>query len=142
MLWTPLALALAMLCPAALFYFDGEVSRIALAMGAFELGLALLTLGLSWKLTQAPRSRRIVVMHVIAAALVAAVAAPFVLGMAPAILAGRHAITPAAALALMPLSLMLELPAALISSLVFAWIALAPGRGALRDMRHQIQPFQ
>ncbi len=94
LLWTPLALALAMLCPAALFYFDGEVSRIALALGAFELGLALLTLGLSWKLAQAPRSRRIVVMHVIAAALLAAVAAPFVLGMAPAILSWascRHA---------------------------------------------------
>jgi hypothetical protein len=142
LLWTPLALALAIGWPAGLFFLDGGLRQFALAVGAGVFTLALSTLGASWMLAAAPRARRVVVAHVVIAAALTALAAPFVLA---ATLSVFPNFTPAMALALAPLALMLALPTAFVSGVAFAWIALAAPRPTTPDpqqVRHEVQPFQ
>lgn len=149
-LWTPLALALAIGWPAALFYDDIGPQRVAIAALLIVFAIALVSLGASWALGRAPRTRRIVVLHVVTAGVVTAIAAPFVLTWILA--AVTHAESESAAehyslamsLATTPLVLMLGLPVILVSGIVFAWTALK--RGAMRDdradYRHDVQPFR
>jgi len=149
-LWTPSALALAIGWPAALFYDDPGPQRFAIAALLTIFALALITLGASWAIGRAPRSRRIVVLHVVIAGVIVALAAPFVLTLALATVtdyahtgAADH-FTLAMSLATTPLVLMLGLPVILVSGIVFAWTALRAG--AMRDeretFRHQVQPFR
>ena len=129
-IWTPLALALAIGWPAALFYRDAGLQQLVLVAGASVFALALATLGASWALGRAPRARRIVVGHVVIAGALASLAAPFVLTQLLAIVADyEHAgagqrFTLPMSLALAPLALVLGLPVALASGIVFAWVAL------------------
>jgi hypothetical protein len=130
LLWTPLALALAIGWPSALFYNDPGLQRLTLVAGSAVFALALLTLGGSWLIGRAPRTRRIVVVHVVMAGAIAAIAAPFVLTELLAAVADyQHAgagqnFTFAMSLAMAPLALVLGLPIALISGVLFAWTAL------------------
>jgi hypothetical protein len=151
-LWTPLALAMAIGWPAALFQSEPGLQRLAVAAGAAVFALALISLGASWALGRAPRARRTVVTHVVAAGAIAALASPFVLTELLASAADyRHAgagetFTLSMSLAMAPLALLLGLPISLISGFVFAWVALARGRigeGDLIDFRNDsVQPFR
>ncbi len=131
LLWTPIALALAIGWPAALFYNDPGLQRMALVAGAGVFALALLTLGASWMLGRAPRTRRIVVLHVVLAGAIASLIAPFMLTQLLAIVAdyeqagAGERFTFTMSLAMTPLALVLGLPIALVSGIVFAWIALS-----------------
>lgn len=149
-LWTPLALAVAVGWPTGLFFNDPDLQSVALVLALGVFAIALLTLGAAWALGRAPRTRRVVVMHVLAAATLTALAAPFVLPelltlvVEPGDRAARFDI--AMALAIAPLALVICLPIALVSGMAFAWIALTRGRigeGDLIDFRtSNLQPFQ
>lgn len=149
-LWTPAALALAIGWPAALFYNAPGLQRLALVAGAVVFALALVSLGASWALGRAPRTRRVVVLHVIFAGALTAIVAPFALTELLATAANYEQDGAGArfsfemALATAPLALVLGLPIALISGIVFAWTALA--RHAVNDhdfvLRDDIQPFR
>ncbi|MGD9979616.1 MAG: hypothetical protein AB7H66_07460 [Hyphomonadaceae bacterium] len=149
-LWTPAALALAIAWPAALFWDDRGPLRVAIATLFIIFALALVSLGASWMMGRPPRTRRVVVLHVVTAGVVAALAAPFALTWILATVAEYEAqgaaehFSLAMSLATTPLALMLGLPIVLASGLVFAWVALT--RGAVRDdaedCRSQVQPFR
>lgn len=149
-LWTPLALALAIGWPAALFWDDRGPLRVTLVALLIIFALGLLSLGVSWMLGRAPRTRRIVVLHVVTAGVIATLAAPFALTRILATLAegetedaAQH-FTLAMSLATTPLVVMLGLPVVLVSGIVFAWLALKRGvtREDAEDYRHQVQPFR
>jgi hypothetical protein len=152
LVWTPLALALAIGWPAALFYNDPGPQRLALVAGAAVFALALLTLGASWAIGRAPRVRRIVVVHVVLAGALVALAAPFVLIELLALVAdyehegAGESFSFEMSLAMVPLALVIGLPMALFSGIVFAWVALkrgVPGRDKLIvDDRFDVQPFR
>jgi hypothetical protein len=146
-LWTPLALALAIGWPVALFYDDRGPQRVAIAALLIIFALALVSLGASWALGRAPRTRRIVVLHVVSAGVITVLAAPFVLTWLLGAVAGNGAsesFSLAMSLATTPLVLMLGLPVILVSGIVFSWTALR--RGAVRnerdEYRHDVQPFR
>lgn len=154
LLWTPAALALAIGWPAALFYNDPNPQRLALVAGAAVFALALISLGVSWATGQAPRARRIVVLHVVIAGALVAIAAPFVLIELLALVAdyeregAGESFTFAMSLAMIPLALVIGLPVSLVSGIVFAWVALKRseiGGGDLledRVFRDDVQPFR
>jgi hypothetical protein len=130
-LWTPLALALAIGWPALVFAGDRALQQLALTANAGVFALALTTLGASWLTGRPPRTRRTVVMHVVVAGVIASLVSPFVLTQLLAAVVD-HAYDSAAdnfstsmAMTLLPLSVVLGLPAALISAIAFAWIALS-----------------
>ncbi|MGD9967778.1 MAG: hypothetical protein AB7T59_14755 [Hyphomonadaceae bacterium] len=149
-LWTPIALALAIGWPAVLFWDDRAPQRVAIAALLVIFALALISLGASWMMKRPPRSRRGVVLHVVAAGIVAAIAAPFVLTWILAAVAEyEHAgaaahFSLAMSLATTPLVLMLGLPLVLASGILFAWLALKRGtiRDDSEDYRSQVQPFR
>jgi hypothetical protein len=154
LLWTPVALALAIGWPAALFYSEPGLQRLALITGAAVFALALISLGVSWALGRAPRARRIVVLHVVVAGAITALAAPFVLTELLAAVADYESagavanFTLAMSLALASLALVLGLPIALVSGILFAWVALARPHVAAEALlddapfRHDVQPFR
>jgi len=153
-LWTPIALAVAIGLPAVLFYQEPNLQRLALVAGAAIFALALVTLGVGWALGNAPRARRIVVLHVVIAGGLVALIAPFLLKELLAAVANYETagaganFTLAMSLALVPLALVLGLPISLASGIIFAWIALA--RPQAKDdapisdeqRRHDVQPFR
>ncbi len=146
-LWTPLALALAIGWPAGLFYDDLGPQRFAIVSLFVVFAVALLTLGVSWLSGRAPRSRRVVVLHVVIAGTIAALVAPFVLtwlleAVADYENSGDH-FTLAMSFAMTPLVLLIGLPVVLVSGIVFAWVALQ--RKPPTDessYRHDVQPFR
>lgn len=154
MVWTPLALALAIGWPAALFYRDDALAKTALAAGAGVFAIALLTLGASWALGIAPRARRTVVLHVLLAGAFASLIAPFILTELLSFVAdsergdGGESFTLTMSLSLAPLALVLGLPMVLVSGITFAWVALTrprpPGDASDDDMirRSVVQPFR
>jgi len=149
-IWTPIALALAIGGPAALFANDVALQRLTLVAGAVVFALALLTLGASWAFGRAPRTRRVVVLHVLFAGVLAALVAPFVLTELLALLAGGERagnFSASMSMALTPLALVLGLPMAFISGTVFAWTALSRPRHEQIDERifvadSDVQPFR
>lgn len=150
-LWTPLALALAIGWPAGLFYSEPNFQRLVLVAGASVFALALVTLGASWMLGRPPRARRIVVLHVVVAGAIAALLAPFVLTELLATVAeyenegAGQKFTLAMSMTMTPLALVLGLPIALVSGIVFAWLALVrPDAEEYEDnvLREDVQPFR
>lgn len=149
LLWTPLSLALAIGWPAVLFYNDVALRQLALVAGAAVFALALTTLGAGWAMGQAPRARRIVVMHVVIAGAIASLAAPFVLtNLLAAVSEYAHAGSGASlnlvtSLAILPLALVLGLPIALASGVLFAWVALSRPRSQEQTPGDRdVQPFR
>jgi hypothetical protein len=148
-LWTPLALALAIGWPAALFYQSAPLLRFILVAGAMVFALALITLGASWALGRAPRTRRTVVIHVLLAGALTAFAAPFVLTELLGAVANRaETFSAGMAMAMTPLALVIGLPVFLISGTLFAFAALARTKAPsalLEDdfaRPHDVQPFR
>lgn len=145
-LWTPIALALSIGWPVALFYEDAGPQRMAIAALFVVFAIALVTLGASWVMGRPPKSRRIVVLHVVTAGVLAALAAPFVLTWLLGLIAHEGAaeqFSLAMSLATTPLVVMLGLPVVLVSGIVFAWTALKRGTPVSEeDYRHEVQPFR
>jgi hypothetical protein len=144
-LWTPIALAIAIGWPAALFSVDSAPQRLALVAGAAVFALALITLGASWAMGKPPRARRIVVLHVVIAGAIAALVMPFVLTEVLAAVAGDgETFSIAMSLAMTPLALVVGLPITLVSGIMFAWLALVRQLPDDREMieRRDVQPFR
>lgn len=148
-IWTPLALALAIGWPAGLFYEELGPQRLAIAALFVVFAVALVSLGVSWIAGRPPKSRRIVVLHVVAAGVIAALAAPFLLTWLLSLVAeyehegAAEHFSLAMSLSTTPLVVMLGLPVVLVSAIAFAWIALKPGAPAREDdYRHDVQPFR
>jgi hypothetical protein len=148
LLWTPVALAAAIGWPAALFYDDIAPQRLAIATLFVIFAVALTTLGVSWIIGQAPRTRRVVVLHVLIAGALTTLIAPFAITWLLTIVArdegAGERFSWAMSLSTTPLVLMLGLPVVLLSGMLFAWIALKRGmvRNDAEDYRHRIQPFR
>jgi len=150
--WTPLALALAIGGPVAVFYGDESMQRLAGVLGAAVFALALTTLGASWMMGRAPRTRRSVVLHVVLAGAIVGLLAPFVLIEMLAMVANYEregagaGFTFAMSLAMAPLALVIGLPASLAAGIVFAWVALKRGDAGANDLvsddRFNVQPFR
>lgn len=151
-LWTPLALALAIGGPVAVFYNEPSLQRLAAVAGAAVFALALTTLGIGWAMGRAPRVRRIVVMHVLVAGAIVALVAPFVLIELLALVADTErsgagdGFTFAMSLAMAPLALVIGLPASLAAGIIFAWVALKrgdpSGSDLVDDRVFDVQPFR
>jgi hypothetical protein len=148
-LWTPVALTLAIGWPAAVFYEEIGPQRLIITALFAVFAIALISLGASWVMGRPPKSRRIVVLHVIAAGVIAALAAPFVLTWLLALVAdyeqegAAEHFSLAMSFATTPLVVILGLPVVLVSGIVFAWIALKRGAAAREeDYRHDVQPFR
>ncbi|HYD74017.1 MAG TPA: hypothetical protein VEF55_12840 [Candidatus Binatia bacterium] len=149
-IWTPFALALAIGWPAPVFANESALQRLALVAGAVMFALALMTLGASWAIGRAPRTRRVVVLHVLCAGALTAFAAPFVLTELLALVTGGERagnFSASMSVALTPLALVLGLPMALVSGTVFAWTALRRPRHEQVDERifvadSDVQPFR
>lgn len=154
-LWTPLALAVAIGWPAALFYNDAGLQQLVVIAGAGVFAFALITLGASWMVRRPPRTRRTAVMHVIIAGVLACLIAPFVLTQLLSVVADYSRAGAGAnfslsmAMAMLPLALVLGLPVALVSAIAFAWIALKrqppPEPHAMLDgglYHSDVQPFR
>jgi hypothetical protein len=148
--WTPIALAVSIGWPAGLFYNEVVLQRLLLIAGASVFAIALATLGVGWALGQAPRARRVVVLHVVVAGAIVAFGAPFVLTELLGAVAdyenagsGQN-FTFAMSLAMTPLALVLGLPIALVSGIVFAWVALKRPRVQEDQIgiRGDVQPFR
>ncbi|MBC7767280.1 MAG: hypothetical protein H7124_00685 [Phycisphaerales bacterium] len=146
-LWTPLSLALAIAWPAALFWQQPNLARLTLVSGMLVFALALSSLGAIWALGRAPKSRRAVLLHVLCAGALVALLAPFALtGLLGALGAYRDADAGAAlsladSLAIAPLALIVGLPVALISGIIFAWLALSRRAPENLDRRRCV-PFR
>lgn len=148
-LWTPIALTFAIGWPAALFYEEHGPQRLAIASLFVVFAIALVTLGASWVAGKPPRSRRVVVLHVVTAGVIAALAAPFMLTWLLGVVAeyehqgAAEQFSFAMSFATTPLVVMLGLPVVLVSGIVFAWTALKRGVPAREeDYRHDVQPFR
>lgn len=147
-LWTPIALALSIGWPVAAFYDDPTPQRLVITALFAVFAVALVTLGASYALGRAPKTRRIVVLHVVAAGAIAALAAPFALTFLLSALAGHEGAAEhfslAMSVATTPLVVMLGLPVVLVSGIVFAWTALKRGTPPQReeDYRRDVQPFR
>ncbi len=149
-IWTPLALALAIGWPAALFYNDAGPQRLMIIAGAAVFAIALISLGVTWAMGRAPRSRRIVVLHVVTAGAITLLLTPIVLGKLLTLVAESTeragTLTFEMSLAMIPLAIVVGLPIMLVSGIVFAWIALAHARPheLLDDgvFREDVQPFR
>lgn len=145
-IWTPLALAAAIGWPYLAFREDGALANMALIAGAFVYAMALTSLGVAWAFGRAPRSRREVVLHVIAAGAIAALGAPYAITrlLGAAAEHGGESFSLAMAMGVTPLAVVLGLPAALLSGLVFALIALRRPRAEAAETRdaYDVQPFR
>ena len=151
LLWTPLALALALGGAYAGFGAQGALANAVLITGAFTFALALTTLGAAWYFGRAPRSHREVVLHVLAAGLAVALAAPVLLTQllaAAAEQAAGQAFSLPMALSVTPLAIVLGLPVAMLAGIVFSLIALErpPAKRRLtraerEQARYAYQPF-
>jgi hypothetical protein len=154
-LWTPLALAISIGWPAAVFSNDVSIQRLVVIAGAAVFAFALVTLGVSWALGVAPRTRLTVVLHVLFAGVVVSLLSPFVLTQVLAATAGQQQsatslASSSAPEAMAPLAFMLGLPIALISGMLFSLIALvrpslySGGDDVLGDhiFTSNVQPFR
>ncbi|MEZ5956867.1 MAG: hypothetical protein R3C27_06620 [Hyphomonadaceae bacterium] len=148
-LWTPIALALAIGWPAALFYQEPNPQRFAIASLFIVFAIALTSLGASWIMGQPPKTRRVAVLHVVSAGVMAALLAPFVLTWLLTLVAehehegAAEHFSLAMSLATTPLVVMIGLPVVLVSGILFSWIALKRGLPMReQDYRHDVQPFR
>lgn len=146
-LWTPLALVLAVGWPALLLGSDTTMARGVGAAGVLTFILGLSTLGFAWARGKPPRSHRDVLLHLVIAGALVSVTAPFAMvWLIEAAAAQRNpgaeevSLPLSASLSMIPLTLLVGLPTAFISALVFAMVALvkpprnAPSQASEREL--------
>lgn len=146
LLWTPVALALAIGGPALALMRDQSLGQTALIFGAGVYALALLSLGVAWGVGRPPRTRGGVIGHIVVAGGLVSLAAPLVLtrlllwvGESRA----QEGLDVAGSMMMAPLALLLGLPFALVSGIVFAWVALAREKiAAPEEQPRDFQPFR
>ena len=136
LVWTPLALALALGWPALLLRQEPGLAQAALIGGAGVFAASFISMGGAWLVGRPPRTRRDVMQHFLVTGIVAALGAPFVLAsLLDAVAQAQHGSTglrAAAPYALTPLALLLGLPIAFFYGLAFAMVALVkPKSGAM-----------
>lgn len=148
-IWTPLALALAIGWPAALFYSEPNLQKLIVIAGAGVFALALVSLGVSWAMGRVPTMRRDVVSHVVTAGVIAAFVAPFVMTqLLSAVWRYEHdgagqTFSPEMSLAMTPLAFVIGLPIALVSGMIFAGVALTKPKVVEDTIGfHDVQPFR
>lgn len=124
LLWTPIALALALGWPVLALMNEPGIARTIVITGATAFAIGLLSLGVTWALGRPPRTHHEVLTHLILAGAIAALGAPFVLERVLQTLHGDNDIPSTTALALAPLALLIGLPVALFSGLLFSLVAL------------------
>ncbi len=130
-LWTPLALVLALGWPAAALRGNGALPYFYLVAGAAGFALAFVSLAGASIMRRPPKTRRIVITHVIAGCAAALAAAPTVyLALLRRIAALEDGapdvgVGDGTGVALAPLALMLGLPAALFAGAVFSLVSFA-----------------
>ena len=129
LVWTPIALAMALGWPAFLLNSEAGFAPAMLIAGAVAFAAGLVSMGVAWMIGKPPRSRRVVLLHIVLPGAIAAFAAPFVLGFVLRLVAqAQNANAPlpdgmwwAAA----PMALLVGLPTTLFSALVFSIVALS-----------------
>lgn len=158
LLWTPIALILALGWPPLLLRNDSGLAQTALIGGALVFALAFTSMGISWIGKRAPRTRREVIVHIVGAGALVALATPFVivslLGAVAEAEQSSTGLRAAAPYALTPLALLLGLPIAFFFGLVFSFVALRKRPSAIPERRrgralerrtaqdmHEVQPF-
>jgi hypothetical protein len=152
-LWTPIALALAIGWPVVLFQQNAAPQRFVLIAGAAVFAVALITLGASWALGRAPRTRREVVLHVVLAGALMCLVSPFLLTQLLAAVADYERAGAAESfnltmtMAMIPVALIVGLPISLISGIVFSFVAMTrldPWTPPDDDVfsRRDVQPFR
>ncbi len=144
-LWTPLALALAISWPLALFYGNPGTQRLAVTALFAVFGLSLITLGARWAMGKAPKMRSIVVSHIVLVSLVVALLSPFALSGLLGEGGGGEQLTFSMSLSVLPLILLIGLPIALISGVLFAWTALTRPKSTddlIVTFQGDVQPFR
>lgn len=119
-LWTPIALTAAIAWPIILFQDDPSAQRMALTGQFATFALALAALGVSWGVGRPPRTRRAATLYVVWAGALVALAGPLATGL---IIDGPSE-GGLGTLAAAPLAAVVGLPIALVSGLLFAWLAL------------------
>jgi len=145
-LWTPIALAAAIAWPLALFYGNPGPQRLTVTALFAVLGLSLITLGVRWAMGKPPKLRSIVVSHVVIVGLVVALLSPFALGSLLSTDAGEN-VTLSMAISVLPLIVLVGLPIALVSGVIFAWLALTRRKAMNSDelivtFQGDVQPFR
>ncbi|MBY0565533.1 MAG: hypothetical protein K2P58_15295 [Hyphomonadaceae bacterium] len=128
LIWTPLALAAAILWPYPLLQDDPGLGRLVLLGLVATLALTLIALAVAWALGHPPRTRRLVVLYVVVAGAAVSTVGPFA---ANSLVSGPGGLAPIAA---SPLAAVMGLPVALASGLLFAWLALTRRDTADEDM--------
>jgi hypothetical protein len=144
-LWTPIALALAISWPLALFYGNPGSQRLALTALFAVFGLSLITLGARWAMGKPPKMRSIVVSHIVLVSLVVALLSPFALSGLLGESGGGEQLTFSMSLSVLPLILLVGLPIALISGVLFAWTALTRPKSTddlIVTFQGDVQPFR
>jgi multisubunit Na+/H+ antiporter MnhG subunit len=131
LLWTPVALALAVGWPALLLSSDATMARGIGVAGVLTFILGLSTLGLAWARGKPPRSHRDVLLHLVIAGALVSLTAPFAMvWLIEAAAAQRNPgaedvrLPLSASLSMIPLTVLVGLPTAFISALIFAVVAL------------------
>lgn len=134
LVWTPVAIVLAIGWPPLLLRGQPGLFELALIAGALTMALSVLSLGMAWALGRPPRSRRAVIRNILVSGAIVALTAPFVLfNLFSAVPTADGAprqlgLDTGALYAMAPLALMLGVPIALFSAVVFSVVALVkPG---------------
>ncbi len=130
-IWTPLALALAIGWPALLLSSDGTMARGVGAAGVLTFVLGLATLGVAWARGKPPYTHRDVIVHLVVAGALVSLAAPFAMvWLIEAAAAQRNPgaeevqLPMSASFSMIPLTLLVGLPTTFISAFIFAIVAL------------------
>lgn len=128
LVWTPVALALALGWPALLLREEPGLAQAALIGGAVVFAASFVSMGGAWLIGRAPRTRRDVMQHFLVTGIIAALGAPFVVtSLLDTVAQAQQSSTglrAAAPYALTPLALLLGLPIAFFYGLAFAMVAL------------------
>jgi hypothetical protein len=145
LLWTPIALALAISWPLALFYGNPGTQRLAVTALFAVFGLSLITLGARWAMGKPPKLRSIVVSHIVLVSLIVALLSPFALSGLLGESGGGEQLTLSMSLSVLPLILLIGLPIALVSGVLFAWTALTRPKSKddlIVTFQGDVQPFR
>ena len=120
LLWTPIAIALAVGWPTYALHEQTGFAALMLGSGATGMTLSLAALGGAWALGRPPRTRKTVIRNITWTGAVIAAAAPFLLVN----LLAAGAVAKETPFAMAPLALILGLPISLYAGIVFSMVAL------------------
>lgn len=141
LIWTPAALVLSLGWPAMLL--GAALANVALIAGAIVFAMSFVSMGAAWVMGSAPRTRREIVLHVVACGMIVAILAPFVVvWLLNAVADAEHLVTgirPATPYFMMPFAVLLGLPVAFFYGVVFSCVALVKQPNAIMIARKQLR---